>query len=70
MKRNTAIKGLTVSTENSLTPSSDRDNSLDSDKDLNFNLEEDNDEDPAEKLQNTLLTIRDSTVCEQFFEHY
>ena len=70
MKRNTIIKGLTASTENSLTLSLDRDNSLDSDEDLNFNSEEDNDEDPAEKLQNTLLMMRDSTVCEQFSEHY
>ena len=70
MKGNTAIKDLTASTENSLTPSSDRDDSSDSDEDLNFNSEEDNDEDPAEKLQNTLLMMRDSTVCEQFSKHY
>ena len=70
MKGNAAIKGLTVSTEDSPTLSSDRDDSLDSDEDLNFDAEENNDEDPAEKLQNTLLTMRDSTVCEQFSEHY
>ena len=70
MKRNTAIKGLTASTEDLLTLSLDRDDSLDSDEDLNFDLKEDNDEDPAEKLQNTLLTMRDSTMCEQFFKHY
>ena len=70
VKGNAVIKGLTVSTEDSLTPSSDRDDSLDSDEDLNFSAEENNDEDPAEKLQNALLMMRDSTVCEQFFEHY
>ena len=50
MKGNTAIKGLTVSTKDSLTLSLDRDDFLDSDEDLNFSSEEDNDEDPAEKL--------------------
>ena len=70
MKKNTAIKGLTASTEDSLTSSSDRDNSSDSDEDLNFDQEEDNDKDSVEKLQNTLLMMRDSTVCEQFSEHY
>ena len=64
MKGNTAIKGLTASTEDSLTSSLNRNNFSNSDEDLNFGLEEDNDEDPAEKLQNTLLMIRDSTVCE------
>ena len=70
MEGNTAIKGLTASTENSLTPSSNRNDSSDSDEDLNFGAEENNDEDSAEKLQNALLTMRDSTVCEQFSEHY
>ena len=70
MKGNTAIKGLTASTEDSLTLSLDRDNFSDSDEDLNFDLEEDNNEDLAEKLQNTLLIMRDNTMCEQFFKHY
>ena len=70
MKGNTVIKDLTVSTEDSSTLSLDRDDFSDNDEDLNFDSEEDNNEDPAEKLQNTLLTIRDSTVCEQFSEHY
>ena len=70
MKGNTAIKGLTANTKDSLTPSLDRDNSLNSDKDLNFSLKEDNNEDPVKKLQNTLLIMRDSTMCEQFSKHY
>ena len=59
-----------VTTENSLILSLNRNDSLDNDKDLNFDLKEDNNEDSAKKLQNTLLTIRDNTVCEQFSEHY
>ena len=70
MKGNTAIKGLTANTEDLLTLSLDRDNFLNSDEDLNFDSEENNNEDFAEKLQNTLLIIRDSTVCEQFSKHY
>ena len=70
MKRNTVIKDLIVSTKDSPTLSLDRNDSLDSDEDLNFDSEEDNNKDSAEKLQNTLLMIRDSTMCEQFSKHY
>ena len=64
MKGNTAIKGLITSTEDSLTLSLDKDDSLNSDKDFNFDLEEDNNKDSAEKLQNTLLIMRDNIMCE------
>ena len=70
MKGNTAIKDLTVSIEDLLILSLNRDDFLNSDEDLNFGLEEDNNKDSAEKLQNTLLMMRNSTVCEQFFKYY
>ena len=50
MKRNTAIKDLTANIEYLLTLSLNKDNSLNSDEDLNFDLEEDNNKDPTEKL--------------------